>query len=572
MTKTIDQFMWAFQHSFRMSVEYEIQKILSDIGLQINRNVKVLLIGLATKDDLPNQICIEPEDGTLVVDDLLSLNERAKEVLDADPESNMFYSDRRHGEIRHRGLSLRSRARAISEIIEETNKFEGVSFFVSNSATLAGYDVHTCVGIPYEILASVPCFSNPKKHDYHGRHIEESFVQTIIQTCLDRADRALYLPHPGEHLRELGDPFDIIRSSAERFVDGISFVFTPQQTDLFIRANEFSSLTYELSAARGHLVITQRDNLTNKLAVTFENRVGLYDTRGVRKILQLTDETNALLSDGGYAYGLGQCSSAPDVVKITIEAHAKWSLSIDGTILMKVSYEHATLPKQIIDKEFFKDIAERTVGAIHVERVWDIFQSALDSGHGTTIVISQDPVSETTRLGKEALPIKPEYLNRENVARLGRVDGAIILGPDGRCYGFGVILDGLGTSSGDRARGARFNSSVRYQQTSAVGTMVIVISDDGTVDLIPNLMPRVKRQDVEDAIQAFCEYSGIEGNDGEEWAKRNSRITAFRFYLNQEQCDRVNEAHEKEMDSRPIKIIGRVLEPDPDMNESFFWG
>ena len=105
--------------------------------------------------------------------------------------------------------------------------------------------------------------------------------------------------------------------------------------------------------------------------------------------------------------------------------------------------------------------------------------------------------------------------------------------------------------------------------------MVIVISDDGTVDLVPNLMPRVWRQEVEDAVRVFCEYSGIEGNDGEEWARRNERVKGLSFYLNEEQCDRVNKAYEMEMDSRlesgELKLIRESLQPDPDMNDSYFW-
>ena len=370
----------------------------------------------------------------------------------------------------------------------------------------------------------MPRFNNPKKDDYHGRHIEESFVQTIINTCLGRADRALYFPDPGEGFIVLGDCIDIVRGSATRFVDGVTSALAPIPNDLFIRASEVASLTYERSGAKGHLVITDPDNLANKLKITFQNPVGLHETRSVRKLLELTDETTALLTDGQAIYGLGECIAAPDVAKIAIEGHARWSLSINDTVLMRVAYEHATLPKQILDKELFRDVAQRTVGTGEVDRIWDIFQCALDNDQGTTIVVSEDPVSEIERLGQEALAIKPEYLDRSDVARLGRIDGAIILGPDGRCYAFGVILDGQANSSGDRARGARFNSSVRYQRTVEIGTMVIVISDDGTVDLIPTLMPCVSRQEVEDAVREFCEYLGVENNDGEERARRTRRV------------------------------------------------
>ncbi len=575
MSKVINQFMWAFQHHFRMSIEYEIRKTLSHIGLQTHDKAKALLIGFATKDDLRHDICIEPEDGPLVVDDLRQIEKRIAEIIEADPESGAFHTNRRLHEQRRRGLFLRSRAHAIAEAIQKSGKFEGLNFFISNSAPVADYEVHTCVGIPYDALESVPRFNNPKKDDYHGRHIEESFAQAIINTCLRRADGALYFPDPGEGFIVLGDCIDIVRNSAARFVDGVTSALAPHPNDLFRRASEVASLTYERSGAKGHLVITDPDNLANKLKVTFQNSVGLHETRSVRKLLELTDETNALLTDGQNIYGLGECISAPDVARIAIEGPAKWLLSINGTVLMKVAYEHATLPKQILDKELFRDVAQRTVGAVEVEGIWDIFQCALDNGHGTTIVVSEDPVSEIKRLGQEALAIKPEYLDRKDVARLGRIDGAIILGPDGRCYAFGVILDGLANSSGDRARGARFNSSVRYQRTSEIGTMVIVISDDGTVDLIPTLKPRVSRQEVEDAVREFCEYSGIEDNDGVEWARRNRRVKEFSFYLDEEQCNRVNEAYEKEKDSRlesgGIMMLREPLKPDPDMDDSYFW-
>ena len=551
MTLRIDQFMWGFQPHFRWQVEYEIRKILSEIGLQTVGKARVFLVGMANKDGLANNICVEPENGPLVADDLRSIEKRTGEIFSADPESEMFHSHPRVHKARRRSLWLHSRAAALAEAIEASGKHEGLTFFVSRSAPIRGYDVHTCVGIPSEALQSVPSFNNPKRDDYHGRHIEESFVQAIIHTCLVRADKALYLPDPGDSFFEiLGSRVDIIKSSAERFVRGITSSLTPQPTDMFRFASDFSSLTYERSGAKGLIAVTQPDNLANKLKIRFENPVSLSEARTVRKILELTDDSTCLLADSDYVYGLGECDSAPNVAKIAIEGHAKWSININDIALMRVNYEHAELPQQIIDRDLFADVAKRTVDAVEVERIWGVVQRALQDDHGTTIVVSRNPTAEIKRLAQQALPIKPEYLEHSDVARLGRVDGAIMLGPDGRCHAFGVILDGLATSSGDRARGARFNSAVRYQQTSEIGTMVIVISDDGTVDLIPQLRPRVWRQEVEYAVQAFCEYSGIEYKDGREWGERWDRVKGYQFYLNEEQCSRVNESHEREMDSR----------------------
>ena len=35
MSKTIDQFMWGFQHFFRFHVEYETKRVLDEIGMSV---------------------------------------------------------------------------------------------------------------------------------------------------------------------------------------------------------------------------------------------------------------------------------------------------------------------------------------------------------------------------------------------------------------------------------------------------------------------------------------------------------------------------------------------------------
>ena len=353
MKQTIDQFMWGYQPHFRGRVRYEIQDILSEIGLQTNERVEVLLVGFATESSLPHQVCIEPEDSPLGVADLGSIGSRTAEIVKTDPESQIFYSDYRSQMRIHHRLFLRSRGKALGEAIENTGHFEGLSFFVSDSAPIGGYEVHTCVGIPKDGVQSVPKFNNPIKDDYHGRHIAESFLQQIIGTCLGRADQALYLPEPGSGFSVLGDKTDIIRTSADHFARGLSLALTNQPRDLFRLANGFCSLTYERAGATGQLVVTKTENLVNKLKVTFQSPIGLGQSRSVRKMLELTNEENALLTNGGLAYGLGSCIPAPDVARIVVESHCKWSLSVDNTTLMKVTNEHATLPKQILDKNFF---------------------------------------------------------------------------------------------------------------------------------------------------------------------------------------------------------------------------
>lgn len=579
MRTKIDQFMWGYQRHFRLSVQWEVNQILSSIGLLSNSNEKatVLLVGFATREGLRHAICVEPEYGPLTQDDLESVESETTNLMQVDPQAQVFDSDPGVHASRRQGLFLRSRARAIAEAIQQSRKFEGVTFAVSGSTGIGGYDVHTCIGLPAAIMEHVSRFSNPMREDIVYGNIEESFAQAAINTLLRRCDRALHFPDPGVGFQLLGSPIDVIRTTAERFLFGVATALNPPtfQRELFSIVNAFSSQTYERMGARGYLAITKPDNMTNKLRVGFQNPIALTEIRAVRKVLELTDEDRVLLSNGESIFGIGHCDPAPDVARIIVEGHAKWSLSIDNRTLMRVDHEHASLPRQLLDKSDVKDIVERTVGNVEFERLWEVIQSAIDSGHGTTIVVSADAKGEAERLSQQGVPIKPDYLNLEDARRLGRVDGAVILGSDGRCYAFGVILDGLATSSsGDRARGARFNSSVRYQQTSSPKPVVIVISDDGTVDAVPSLMPRVRREDVEEAVQLYCENSGIEGSIPELWSRFDDIVEGYAFYLNQDQCDRVNRAYETEWDLRfkhgNIRMTREPLIPNPDMDDTYF--
>ena len=67
---------------------------------------------------------------------------------------------------------------------------------------------------------------------------------------------------------------------------------------------------------------------------------------------------------------------------------------------------------------------------------------------------------------------------------LTAIDGALLVDPDGTCTAIGVILDGRATRGGDPARGARFNSAVRYVEGADHPCLAMVVSEEGTVDVI----------------------------------------------------------------------------------------
>ena len=297
---------------------------------------------------------------------------------------------------------------------------------------------------------------------------------------------------------------EMVQAAAVRLADGIVLRMGGRPADLFHKVNAFTSLGYERAAAGGRLVVAHRQNGADLAAVRFREPVPLSNSRIMRKLLELSDESTPVITDGQCAYGLGTRDSAPDIVGISVRGHAEWELSVNGDVFMRVAYGHAKLPRPLLARDKFDEAAQRTLGSADMDRIWATIEEVRNSEHGTMLVVSNRPEEETNRLGGQALPIRPQRLDPPDVARLGSVDGAVLLGPDGRCHAFGVILDGKAAGHGDPARGSRYNSAVRYQKMKP-DTLLVVISDDGTIDLVPDLKPQVHRDAVEAAVQAFCE-------------------------------------------------------------------
>lgn len=569
MKQVIDQFMWGFQQQFRRVFEMQTEDALSRIGLPVE--LRVVLIGFALSDDARHPVCVEPEDGPLSVGHLSDVLDHAVELYLDDPASQILHSDRAAGAQRHLDLSHRCRADAVVEAVEASGVFNGLTFFASESTPVGNYEVHTCVGVPTEVFDLFPALDGPiVDRVYVGRSLQHE----VIAECLRRSDRALYFPEPGRELRVVNRPENAVEAAAVTFTNGMVWRAGGIPTDLFQAVNKFTSLSYEQAAARGHLIVADVRNSPESFRVRFQRPVSLHDSRIMRKLLELSDDSTSVITDGQAAYGLGTWEQAPNVAEISVRGHADWELSVNGATLLRVSYGHAKLPRPLIAPSKFADTAQRTLGSIDLERSWPIVEKIRDSGHGTILVITNDPEGEATRLGGQAIPIVPDSLEPADIARFGLVDGAILLDPDGRCYAFGVILDGKASGKGDRARGSRFNSAVRYQKMIQEA-LLVVISDDGTAELIPDLRPKVHRDKVEDAVRAFCETCQMDPVDGEQFGRTSRQVKKFAFYLDEDQCQRYNQAYENEMRSRieagGIGVGLHHLRPHPEMDDSYFY-
>jgi DNA integrity scanning protein DisA with diadenylate cyclase activity len=85
---------------------------------------------------------------------------------------------------------------------------------------------------------------------------------------------------------------------------------------------------------------------------------------------------------------------------------------------------------------------------------------------------------------KQATVVEPFALTRHLIDLVTRIDGAVLIDLEGTCHAVGVILDGQASDICDPARGARYNSGVRYAYHQA-DRVVLVKSEDGRLNVLP---------------------------------------------------------------------------------------
>ena len=144
----------------------------------------------------------------------------------------------------------------------------------------------------------------------------------------------------------------------------------------------------------------------------------------------------------------------------------------------------------------FVDSMRRVFASVsddNIRSIWRLAQTAVGQSKGTMLVVTTAAAQEAKRLAPQALAIEPQTIDSALLRSLTKIDGAVLLTPDGTRHAVGVILDGIATGVGDPGRGARYNSAVRYTASSAP-CLIVIVSEDGMIDVHPELAPRVRRR------------------------------------------------------------------------------
>jgi hypothetical protein len=257
----------------------------------------------------------------------------------------------------------------------------------------------------------------------------------------------------------------------------------------FQTCHRISAMPYEGREGSGRLLVAAAGHPAVHVDLAFPTRIDLGDHRAVRKVLEMTGEGLAMVSDSTHVAGLGRVvegydRSAEDLYEVRFRGHATWELCHADSILMRVADGAPRLPQWDLDEDEFRRLLGEVFASSRVDVLWRIAIEAARQHRGTMVVISAEAEAEAARLGPQALRLVPVPLTPERIPLLTAIDGALLVDTDGYCHAVGVILDGRASRRGDPARGARFNSAVRYVDASDHPAVAIVISEEGGVDLI----------------------------------------------------------------------------------------
>lgn len=591
MSNSITYFMWGSQQHFRVLMEHRAEELFRKLDDRLR--AKVFLVGvLAANSAARSPSCVEPEDDFWIhSDDLRSVKEISKGLVSQYPESNMRQSHRLAQQHQDHALELRSIQDAIRQALEvHQSRPENRRFYVSDPARVSEYWVCLVLSLQDDIVASHPALRRNavQVHKYRSLPLPVSFLDAVAERFLRYAAEELCKPEPCRPTPPDSD--ELLRIAGADMASGVVQRLSDQLIgrgyNLFRDCSTISSLRYEQSAASGRIALAAEDHPAVERTVVFEAPVDLKNYQAARKILQMSFDGISLHSDSDRIFGLarvGACDgSKEDLFEVRIVGHHHWELWHEDRCMMTVRNGIPALPKCQFDEEAFRSSVTRIFSGISesaTKLLLKLVKAAERESRGTMLLISAAASEEAKRLAPQGTTITPCQLKPAVLKHLTPIDGAVLIDPDSTCYAIGTILDGKSKTAGDPSRGARFNSAVRYVESFSdkAPCLAVVFSEDGGVDLVPNLRAPIKRSTIDRTITELESYKSKDQLRIQRYRDILDWLDEHRFYLSEADCDLLNrlvpelEARFRRESESDIWIVRQPFEPDPAMNEALYY-
>lgn len=490
MTRILKYFMWGYQEYFQSHAQGAAEELAKLLDPALAPTMG--LVGfLATPTEGSRPVCVEPQDWLFQPPVFTTVLADAEAIVKRDTDPMTFYSLPEGEALAKRRIRNRALREAIAAAVERSGLDEQRKHFVAGPVRVEPYDVYLVLGLRKATLDAHPRLRQGVRDRLP---VHTSLLHAAVQQLFADLCRDLRQPDAGsdlssgrsarEHLRAAGRDLMATPCAATRAHEGM-YAF-------FDRCDQIAATPYEGSAARGNLLVAAKDHPNASVSVTFSRPVPLRQTRRVRKLLCLAQQDGEyLLTDGNAVHGLATLTgsydgASEDLFVVRFAGLLNWELAHAGQVLMTVRHGEPRLPKAPISKAKVVGDLRRAFardGTLDADRVWSLVEHAVTAPHGTTLVFSAAASSEASRLAAQATPVQPFAMTPDRLDSLAAIDGAVLMDPAGVCHALGVILDGTATSSGDPGRGSRYNSALRYRQSQALPSYVVVVSEDRTVDL-----------------------------------------------------------------------------------------
>ena len=612
--------MWGYQSHFQSKAQRFAESVFNKLDKNLKPNV--FLVGILVEEkDNSYPVCVEPEECGYDPSIFSNVQEEARKLAANDEDRDIVHTHAEVAKQELKKIELRALKNAILGIIKNRDKISNLTSFCSFPVLVEGYRVSVVIQFNEQAFSS---------HYYLSRDKAVNGIFTIYKSLLDSTINKYF----NECLEILSQPapgkgFDIFDRKVDELIKsaGESFMYTPAYAanlscetlyTLFESCNIISSMRYEGEEGIGRILIAKPNHPSIEMIITLESPIHIQDYRAVRKLLEMSSLDINLVSDSNYFYGLGKLvnnynTQEENLFIINFTNHYGWEFLHDGNLMMRVVYGQPELPTTLIDEQkFCIDLKRifgsskqvmifvlsllvqkalyrlvslllqdyrffRTITQQEIEKLLEIVREATKQKHGTIVVVSTGAKEEAERLKNQSTQITPISLNSEIITTISAIDGAILISPDSTCYSIGVILDGLATKKGNRSRGARYNSVIRYIETSEYDCMAIVISEDGSVDLVPDLMPQILRSLITEAIESLHEINNPKTFDDLRFNQAMSLLEKYKFYLLPEMCKEINsfrseieKIRDQNREEWGIIKLFQDFYPDEEMDESYF--
>jgi hypothetical protein len=351
--------------------------------------------------------------------------------------------------------------------------------------------------LPGDPVRRAPQLSTTRRGAFN---VSPSLVHATAEELLHRIGRSIASHQLPSSTYVLGDSTsNIVRSASERFVRSVLICCD----DLFgadadLLLNAISALPYEGRAGAGTFVLAAPEDPAVNIALSMRTPVPLSDARAVRKLMEASDFTMALVVGRGGVRGFGTVQQDYDedtetVFQVRIGGRGVWDLLHGGDVLLSVRDGVARLPAPAVDVAALRDLVELVLPDAAIETLVELASAAQRHAHGAMLIFSSAAASEAERLAPQAWRVMPAPVSPGLLLRLTAMDGAVLLDLQGQCHAIGVILDGQAMGWGDPARGSRFNNAQRYLDTNPPPAVIVIYSTDGGIDVLPKAIPAPSR-------------------------------------------------------------------------------